>query len=112
MHERNRDCRAPLRVLHLAARLTSARVLKLSRFFESSRRSTGGTITADDMPDDRPIDVEPSPAATEPETVVPYARFREWQRRRATPPGAPVDPPPGNEAAVVPVPRATPTHDR
>ena len=64
------------------------------------------------MPDDRQIDVEQLPAAPAPDTLVPYARFREWQRRRATPPVAPVDPPPGSEAAVVPVPVATPTHDR
>jgi hypothetical protein len=64
------------------------------------------------MPDDRQIDVEQSPAAAKTETLVPYARFREWQRRRATHPGAPVEPPPGKEAAVLPVPAATTTPDR
>jgi hypothetical protein len=64
------------------------------------------------MPDERPIAIEQSPPATKTETLVPYARFREWQRRRTTPPAAPVDPPPGNEAAVVPAPAATPTPER
>jgi hypothetical protein len=64
------------------------------------------------MPDERQIEIEESPAATKTETLVPYARFREWQRRRATPPVAPVDPPPGNEAVVLPIPVATPTPDR
>jgi len=62
------------------------------------------------MPDNPQTDAEAPPAAPAPDTLVPYARFREWQRRRATPPVAPVDPPPDNEAAVLPA--ATPTHDR
>ena len=64
------------------------------------------------MPDERQIEIEESPAVTKTETLVPYARFREWQRRRATRPVAPVDPPPGNDAVVLPLPVATPTPDR
>jgi hypothetical protein len=64
------------------------------------------------MPDERQIEIEESPAATKTETLVPYARFREWQRRRTTPPVAPVDPPPGTDAVVLPLPVATPTPDR
>jgi len=61
------------------------------------------------MSDERQIDVEESPVVKDADTVVPYSRFQEWQRRRATR-LVPTDQPPANEAVVLPV--ATPTHDR
>ena len=64
------------------------------------------------MSDERPIDVEQSPAVKEADTLVPYSRFRECQRRRAIAAVVPPDQPPGTEAAVLPVPVATPTHER
>jgi len=64
------------------------------------------------MSDERPIDVEQSPAVNESNTLVPYSRFREWQRRRAVAAVVPPDQPPGSEAAILPVPVATPTHER
>jgi hypothetical protein len=66
----------------------------------------------DQMSDERPIDAEQSPALKEVDTLVPYSRFREWQRRRAVAALVPPDQPPGSEAAIPPVPVATPTHER
>jgi hypothetical protein len=64
------------------------------------------------MTDERKIDVEQPPAVKETDTLVPYSRFREWQRRRAVATLVPPDQPPGSEAAILPVPVATPTHER
>jgi hypothetical protein len=64
------------------------------------------------MSDERPIEEEQSPAVTEADTLVPYSRFREGQRRRAKAALVPPDQPPGSEAAILPVPVATPTHER
>ena len=64
------------------------------------------------MSDERQIDVEQSPAVTEPDTLVPYSRFREGQRRRAKAALVPPDQPPGSEAAILPVPVATPKQER
>jgi hypothetical protein len=64
------------------------------------------------MADERQIDVEQSPAAADADTLVPYARFQEWQRRRAKAALVPPDQPPGNEAAVLPLPAAVPKHER
>ena len=62
------------------------------------------------MPDGRQIDMEPSPAVAERETLVPYSLFQEWQRRRGR--GLPPDPPPAGEAAIARRPVAAPTHER
>jgi hypothetical protein len=62
------------------------------------------------MSDERKIDVEQSPAVNDADTLVPYPRFQEWQRRRAKGTLVPPDEPPGNEAAVLPV--AVPKHER
>jgi len=64
------------------------------------------------MADERQIDVEQSPAAPDADTLVPYARFQEWQRRRAKGTFVPPDQPPGSEAAVLPLPAAVPKHER
>jgi hypothetical protein len=64
------------------------------------------------MTDERKIDVEQPPAVKATDTLVPYSRFREWQRRRAVATLVPPDQPPGSEAAILPVPVATPTHER
>jgi hypothetical protein len=64
------------------------------------------------MTDKREIELEEPPPVKEADTLVPYSRFQEWQRRRAVAVLVPPDQPPGTEAAVLPVPVATPTHDR
>jgi hypothetical protein len=64
------------------------------------------------MSDERKIDVEQSPAVNDADTLVPYARFQEWQRRRNKGILVPPDQPPGNEAAVLPLPVAVPKHER
>jgi hypothetical protein len=64
------------------------------------------------MSDERPIDLKQSPAANDPDTLVPYSRFQEGQRRRAKAALVPPDQPPGSEAAVLPMPVAAPTHER
>jgi hypothetical protein len=64
------------------------------------------------MSDERKIDVEQSPAVKDADTLVPYSRFQEGQRRRANRALVPPDRPPASEATVLPVPAVTPTHDR
>jgi hypothetical protein len=64
------------------------------------------------MTEKREIELEEPPAVKVANTLVPYARFQEWQRRRAVAARVPPDQPPGTEAAILPVPVATPTHER
>ena len=64
------------------------------------------------MPDERQIEIEESPAATKTDTLVPMRGFGSGSAGAQRRPVAPVDPPPGNEAAVLPLPVATPTPDR
>jgi hypothetical protein len=64
------------------------------------------------MTEKREIGLEERPAVKVVDTLVPYARFQEWQRRRAVAALVPPDSPPGAEAAILPVPVATPIHER